>query len=82
MSVTSLRSRLARVRALGALGALFTYAPYMAIKVHPMRPGSGEWTTVTGVMMGTFTKPMPTGNWTFIEPTAKRVAQPMPTIGQ
>lgn len=63
------------------LKALFDYAPDIAIKVHPIRFGSGEWTTVTGVMTGTFTRPMPTGNGTFIQPTGKRFALPMATIG-
>lgn len=44
--------------------AMFVYAPDTRIKVHPIRFGnnSGEWTCVTGVMEGTFSKPMPTGN--------------------
>jgi len=38
---------------------MFVYAPDMNIKVHPVKIGSGEWTSVIGVMAGTFTKPMP-----------------------
>src|SRR5208337_4579439 len=41
------------------LKALFVYAPDTKIKVHPIRFGSGEFTCVTGIMTGTFTKPMP-----------------------
>jgi len=63
------------------LKALFVYAPDIEIKVHPIRFGSGEWTAVTGVMTGTFTKPMPIGNGQFIQPTGKRFALPMATIG-
>lgn len=62
------------------LKALFVYAPDIAIKVHPIRFGSGEWTAVTGVMTGTFTKPMPIGGGKFIEPTGQRFALPMATI--
>ena len=63
------------------LKALFVYAPDIAIKVHPIRFGSGDWTTVTGVMTGTFTTPMPIGDGKFIPPTNKHFALPMATIG-
>jgi len=62
------------------LKAMFVYAPDIEIKVHPIRFGSGEWTTVTGVMTGTFTRPMPIGGGKFIQPTGKRFALPMATI--
>jgi hypothetical protein len=42
--------------------ALFVYAPDTSIKVHPVKFGSDEYTSVIGVMTGTFTKPMPTGD--------------------
>jgi SnoaL-like polyketide cyclase len=60
---------------------LFVYAPDIQIKTHPIRFGSGSFTGVTGVMTGTFTKPMPIGEGKFIEPTGKRFALPMATIG-
>lgn len=65
------------------LKALFVYAPDTRIKQHPIRFGSstGEWTAVTGVMEGTFTKPMPIGNGKFIQPTGKKFKLPMCTIG-
>ena len=63
------------------LKAMFVYAPDITIKVHPIRFGSGDWTTVTGVMTGTFTRPMPIGDGKFIQPTGKRFALPMATIG-
>ena len=62
------------------LKAMFVYAPDIEIKVHPIRFGSGEWTAVTGVMTGTFTRPMPIGGGKFIQPTGKRFALPMATI--
>src|SRR5256886_14858900 len=62
------------------LKALFVFAPDITIKVHPIRFGSGTWTAVTGVMTGTFTKPMPTGDGKFIQPTGKRFAIGMATI--
>jgi hypothetical protein len=65
------------------LSAMFIYAPDTRIKQHPVRFGSsnGEWTAVTGVMEGTFTKPMPIGNGKFIQPTGKAFKLPMCTIG-
>jgi hypothetical protein len=65
------------------LSAMFVYAPDTRIKQHPIRFGdsNGEWTAVTGVMEGTFTKPMPIGNGKFIQPTGKTFKLPMCTIG-
>jgi len=62
------------------LKALFVFAPDINIKVHPIRFGSGTWTAVTGVMTGTFTKPMPAGEGKTIAPTGKRFALGMSTI--
>lgn len=63
--------------------AMFVYAPDTRIKIHPIRFGNntGEWTCVTGVMEGTFTKPMPSGNGKFIQPTGKSFKIPMCTVG-
>ena len=63
------------------LKAMFVYAPDINIKVHPIRFGSGSWTTATGVMTGTFSKPMPLPDGTSIAPTGKRFALSMVTIG-
>ena len=63
------------------LKALFVYAPDITIKVHPIRFGSGSWTVATGVMTGTFTRPMPTADGGTIPPTGKRFAISMATIG-
>ena len=63
------------------LKALFVYAPDITIKVHPIRFGSGSWTAVTGVMTGTFTRPMPLPDGTSIPPTGQRFAIGMATIG-
>ena len=63
------------------LKAMFVYAPDTRIKVHPVKLGSGEWTSVIGVMEGTFTKPMPTGDGKSIAPTGKAFKLPMCTIG-
>lgn len=63
------------------LKALFVFAPDIAIKTHPIRFGSGTWTAVTGVMTGTFTKPMPLPDGKSIAPTGKRFAIGMATMG-
>jgi len=65
------------------LKAMFVYAPDTRIKQHPIRfgNGTGEWTCVTGVMEGTFTKPMPLGDGKFAQPTGKSYKLPMCTIG-
>ncbi|MES2773868.1 MAG: ester cyclase [Bacteroidota bacterium] len=60
---------------------LFVYAPDTRIKEHPIKFGSGDYTLVTGVFEGTFTKPMPIGNGKFIQPTGKAFKMPMATVG-
>lgn len=61
--------------------AMFVYAPDTRISVHPIKIGSGNITAVTGIMEGTFTKPMPIGNGKFIQPTGKSFKIPMCTVG-
>jgi hypothetical protein len=68
-------------RHIADLKALFVYAPNTSIKQHPIRFGSNNMTCVTGVMTGTFTKPMPIGNGKFIQPTGKSFTLPMCTVG-
>lgn len=61
--------------------AMFVYAPDTRITAHPIKIGSGNITAVTGIMEGTFTKPMPIGNGKFIQPTGKKFKIPMATFG-
>jgi predicted ester cyclase len=63
------------------LKAMFVYAPDTNIRVHSVKIGSGEWTSVIGVMAGTFTKPMPIGDGKFIQPTGKTFSIIMCTVG-
>ena len=63
------------------LKAMFVYAPDTNIAVHPVKFGSGEWTSVIGVMTGTFSKPMPIGEGKFIQPTGKKYNITMCTVG-
>jgi len=62
------------------LKAMFVYAPDTRIKVHPVKFGSGEWTSVIGEMEGTFTKPMSAGSGKTIAPTGKAFKLPMCTV--
>ncbi|MDX6251917.1 MAG: hypothetical protein QOF10_5277 [Kribbellaceae bacterium] len=63
------------------LAALFVWGPDTRIQVHPFRLANDQLTAVTGVMQGTFTKPMPDGKGGFIKPTGKAYALPMVTVG-
>lgn len=64
------------------LKQLFVFAPNTEIKQHPIKFGVGNYTAVTGIMTGTFTRPMPRGDGTFIPPTGKSFRLPMCTIGR
>jgi hypothetical protein len=57
------------------LKAMFVFAPDIAIKEHPIRLGSGTYTTVTGVMTGTFTQPMPIGDGKTIPPSVSTAVE-------
>ena len=53
------------------LKAMFVYAPDTRVQKHGVELASGEWSSVIGVMEGTFTKPMPTADGKSIPPTGK-----------
>lgn len=63
------------------LKPMFVFAPDTSIKVHPVKFGAGDWTSVIGVMEGTFSKPMPIGDGKTIPPTGKRFKLWMSTVG-
>lgn len=63
------------------LKAMFVYAADTKISEHPIRICSGDYTTVTGVMTGTFSQPMPTPDGRSIQPTGKAFRFTMVTIG-
>jgi hypothetical protein len=63
------------------LKAMFVYAPDTRIKEHTVKIGSGDWTSVIGVMEGTFTQPMPIGGGKSIPPTGKAFKINMCTVG-
>jgi hypothetical protein len=63
------------------LKAMFVWAPDTRIKEHPVKVAQGDWTSVIGIMEGTFTKPMPIGDGKTIPPTGKAYKIRMATIG-
>ena len=63
------------------LKGMFVYAPNTSIAAHPIRVCSGDYTAVTGVMTGTFSRPMPAGEGKTIPPTNKAFKLTMATIG-
>jgi predicted ester cyclase len=63
------------------LKALFVFAPDLRIQTHPIKIASGEWTSVVGVMEGTFTRPMPLSDGSSIPPTGKSLKLVMNTVG-
>ena len=63
------------------LKAMFVYAPDTRIKVHTVKVGAGEWTSVIGIMEGTFTQPLPTGDGKSSPPTGKAFKITMCTVG-
>ncbi len=60
---------------------LFAFAPDTRISEHPIKIASGDWTTVTGIMEGTFTEPMPTAQGE-VAPTGREFRLEMATIGR
>lgn len=63
------------------LKSMFVYAPDTRIEKHPIRIASEGWTSVVGVIEGTFTRPMPMPDGTLIPPTNKAFKLTMTTVG-
>jgi SnoaL-like polyketide cyclase len=63
------------------LKPMFVFAPDTRIETHPVKFGAGEWTSVIGVLEGTFTEPMPLGYGKAAPPTGKKFRLEMATIG-
>lgn len=63
------------------LKPMFVFAPDTRIKVHPIKIAQGNLTSVSGVIEGTFTQPMPIGNGKTIPPTNKAFKLNMVTVG-
>lgn len=59
------------------LKAFFLFAPDTAIKAHTAKFGSDGFTATTGVMTGTFTRPMTVGDGKVIQPTGRAFSLPV-----
>ena len=68
-------------RHIADLKAMFVYAPDTRIQQYPVKIANGEWTSVIGVMEGTFRKPMPIGDGKTVSPTGKSFTLIMCTVG-
>jgi hypothetical protein len=63
------------------MAAWFEWAPDLRVDAHPLRLAKDNLTAVTGVLKGTFSKPMPDGKGGTIAPTGKAFAIDMVTVG-
>jgi hypothetical protein len=63
------------------LAAMFVWAPDTRIHSHFLRVAKDNLTAVTGVMQGTFSRPMPDGKGGFIAPTGRKYSITMATVG-
>ena len=68
-------------RHIADMAAWFEWAPDMRVEAHPLRLAKDNLTAVTGVLKGTFSKPMPNGKGGTIAPTGKAFAIDMVTVG-
>jgi SnoaL-like polyketide cyclase len=64
------------------LKAMFVFAPDTRILEHPIKVASGDFTSVIGIMEGTFTRPMPTADGKTVAPTGKAFKIRMCTVGR
>jgi hypothetical protein len=67
-------------RHIADMSAWFEWAPDMRIESHPLRLAKDNLTAVTGVLKGTFSKPMPDGKGGTVAPTGKSFAIDMVTV--
>lgn len=67
---------------LESMKPLFKFAPDTKIARHPLKFGTGDWTTVIGEMEGTFSKPMLLADGRIIPPTGKKFKLMMCTVGR
>jgi SnoaL-like polyketide cyclase len=61
---------------------IFTFAPDAANPIHHVRIGQGHYTAVTGLWLGTFTKPMVLPNGKTIQPNNKKFNLEMATVAR
>jgi hypothetical protein len=63
------------------LSETFVWVPDTHVTAHPVRIAKDNLSAVTGVLKGTFTRPMPDGKGGFIAPTGKAWAIDVVTVG-
>ena len=63
------------------MNKMFIHAPDTHISAHPIKLQMDDWTSVVGIIEGTFTKPLPTGDGNSIPPTGKAFKLMMVTVG-
>jgi hypothetical protein len=63
------------------LKAIFVDAPDTRIQEHPVKLAQSEWSSVIGLMEGTFPQPMPIGDGKTIAPTGEPFKLIMATVG-
>ena len=63
------------------LKPMFVFAPDTRIETHPVRIAARDWTSVIGVIQGTFSQPMPVPGGKTIPPTGKKFKFHMCTVG-
>ena len=68
-------------RHIADMAAWFEWAPDLRVEAHPLRLAKDNLTAVTGVLKGTFSKPMPDGKGSTVAPTGKAFAIDMVTVG-
>ena len=68
-------------RHIADMSSWFQWAPDLRVDTHPLRLAKDNLTAVTGVLKGTFSKPMPDGKGGTIAPTGKAFAIDMVTVG-
>jgi len=61
---------------------IFAFAPDTENPIHHVRIGQGQYTAVTGVWRGTFTKPFVMGNGKVVQPTGKKFNIEMATVAR
>jgi hypothetical protein len=68
-------------RHIADLKAQFVWAPDTRVSEHPIRIAKDNLTAVTGVLQGSFSRPMPDGKGGYIQSTGKTYSVNMATVG-
>lgn len=61
--------------------SVLVYAPDSRMLEHPVKVARGDWTAMIGILVGTFTNPMPIGNGKWLAPTGRFFTIGIATFG-